>query len=416
MTHRILVASLVLAVAATAAGADILVVKSRKGPDVMGLPSKVEGVEITVDNYKTHLEQSTGVISRVGWDGIGWKDRESQKTEKVYPLDEVIDYVFSTEPQSLLDAYDRQRVGSYPQAIGYFRDVLKDAEARTVYKIEANYQIGICYLQSGNLKSALKHFAAWQDVGKSRYTPEVYRLLAEIYTGQKDYAKARQAYQQIGGLDGITDNWKLKARLGGAKVDLEELKYGEAENTAKDVSSAAASKNLNDVRAEADTVRAKAVLAAGAKDRLPEAQQLLEKAKGLDGVSPTTQAFLYTNLGHVIYAQGKPEDARYPYLRVVLMFPNESSMVADALQNAGQCFLDMAGRQAEDKEKSNELFMRGMSLLGECIARHRGTGAAVRATRTYRDNKARYDALNKASAAAGGEAPSGCGEGDAGAN
>ncbi|NJN14518.1 MAG: hypothetical protein HC813_02505 [Planctomycetes bacterium] len=85
------------------------------------------------------------------------------------------------------------------------------------------------------------------------------------------------------------------------------------------------------------------------------------------------RAYLFSTLGNVIYAQGKPEEATYPYMRVVTLFP-DSSYVPGALQNAGQCLLDMAERAKDNQAASDEYLVQGMKLLAECAGRHEGVG------------------------------------------
>ena len=96
-----------------------------------------------------------------------------------------------------------------------------------------------------------------------------------------------------------------------------------------------------------------------------------------------------------MYAQGKPEDARFEYMRVVTLYPDVPAQVAHALQNAGQCFLDMSGREKDDQAKSDELLVTGMKLLAECAGRHKSSPAARSARVTYKKRKADLEAAKK---------------------
>ena len=381
-------ATILVAVWAATATADVLVIKKGKRFQVIGLKSKIGGVEIDHTNYKAYIDQSDGIVTRDGYDAIWFKKSDRRSAKEVrYDIKDVIDVRYSTEPDAMLDGFDLQSTGSWAQAIGAFRDVKGDTSARPVYRIEADYRIGICYLLAGSRANASRHFAAWK-VGNSRYTPQVYRIMAELLTGAKKYASARKWYARIGALEDITKGWKLTSRLGDVKVDIQERKFNAAEGKANALlREIGGDKELNDVLALASALRARAILASENKDRLGEAQKILESAAELKGVSATNMAEVYSALGDAIYRQGRPEEARFSYMRVVCLFPGEAGYVANALLDAGQCFLDMSGRQRDDQKASDELLMQGMKLLAECAGRHRGSAAARQAKGIYRKRK-----------------------------
>jgi hypothetical protein len=69
----------------------------------------------------------------------------------------------------------------------------------------------------------------------------------------------------------------------------------------------------------------------------------------------------------------------------------DSGAEGPAYLNAGQCLLDMSGRETKDQARSDMLFLNGMRLLATAAGPYRQADAAKR----YRDpaNKARLDAL-----------------------
>lgn len=393
MSHRIVVSTILVALLGTEAWADVLVVQDKRGkPRILGLPSEIgeNKTEVTLENWRRFEQESTGLIDRDGYDGFEFRERASKKAE-FFPRADVQEFSYTTEPDALAEGLDRIATGSYAQALGAFQAVLQDPEARDVFKLEARYQIGRCYVAVGNVARATAHYAQWPEVN-SRYTPEVLRILAEIHTGNNAFGKAREAYAKIGALAGATEEMKLRAQLGDARVDIAERKFDGAEATAKRIAAAAGTKpGLASVRTFALALQGESIRRAGDKDRLPQAQATLEgAAANLDGVDQSQRAYLFSTLGDVLYAQGKLEEARFPYARVFCLYADEPGYVANALQNCGQCFLDLSGR-AKDQAAKDDLLIKGMKLLGDCAGRYRGYAAAREAAKAYRDNKAAFD-------------------------
>lgn len=397
MTHRAVVTTLLLALLASAASADVLVVRDKRGKlKIVGLPSKVGDTDVDETNWQRFADQSEGFLDRHGYDGVEFRDRERKKPE-FYPADEVVDLLPTTEPLGMLNGKDQMATGQWTQAFGSFQGVLGDPEARQVFRIEADFRLGQCYLATGRQQNAAAHFAKWQWASeKSIYTPEVYRILAEIHTARKEYDKAREWYGKIAELPEATETMKYLAQLGSVRVNIEERKFDEAEANAKRIAgSTSGTKPLADVHVFALTLQAEAILRSDNKDRLGEAESVLRGAASkIEGVSVTRKAHLFSTLGDVLYAQGKLEEARFPYARVFCMFTEERGFVANALQNAGQCFIDLSARQ-EDETKRDKMLVQGMKLLAECAGRYRGEAAARAAAVAYRKNKADYQAARK---------------------
>lgn len=402
---RIFVALVIIGFLAPATRADILIVKDRGGGvKILGIKSKVDDTEVTKDNAKSFVQESSGVIVADNYDGVTIKRNERSKTGHTYPRDEVVDLIYKDEPADLLDGFDGMEIRAWGQAIRAFQDVYKNQEVPAVHRLEAYYQIGICFASMGNMKRAVAHFQKWPK-SKSKYTPEVHRILAEIYTSQKKFDAARAEYKKIEELEGIPETWRHRAALGAIKVAIAERKYGEAEQGAKRIASLVGTrKELVDARCLALALQAQAILESGDAERLAEAEKLLRDATKLEGVSNTNAALAYLLLGHVLYAEKRLDDARFPYLRVVCLYPTERIYVASALQNAGQIFLDMSENpQVVGSKESDELLMKGMKLLAECGLNYKGTEAAAKAVGAYRKFRARYDKL-KAEAEEGDEA------------
>lgn len=391
----LLIVTLLAAMSAATATADVLVLK--RGKKVIGLKSKVGGVNIDFTNFKAYLDQSAGVITRDGYDAIWFKKSDKKSAKEVrYDRKDVLSVNYSSEPDALLDGYDLYSTGMWSRAILEFRACSSDNLARPVYRIEANYMIGICYIRAGSRANASRHFARWK-ASNSIFTPRVYRIMAELLTGAKKFQSARKWYARISELENITKELKFMARLGGVKVDIEERKYEQAESNATAlVREIGGASDLADARALALALQASAILKSGKQSRFGEAQKILEGAASeLKGVSDSTKAVVYSSLGDAVYRQGKPEEARYSYMRVVCLYPDEAIYVANALLNAGQCFLDMSGREKDDQTASDELLVRGMKLLFECAGRHKGSSPARSAKSTYFKHKKDLEAAKK---------------------
>jgi len=398
--HRYATIPLLTALLATPCLADVIIVRKGSRLEVVGMPDKVENeatgeeIAITPDNVEIYApEKSTGVIVKDGYDVIEIQKRAKSK-EEAFPRSDVVKVVYTTQPASLLDGEDQMALGAWAQAIGLLRDVVEDPEARQVFKDEANFRIGQCFLGARNYKNALSQFNGWASPG-SKFTPQVYSIISEIYADQKNFPAARASLEKIAGLPGITDSWKLRAKLGAVKVDLAERKYAEAEKAAATIAREAKSgRGMEDVQVTAAALQARAILLAGDTERLKEAQALLEPAEKIEPVEPGTRAFLYLTLGNVVYAQRRPEDARFAYLRCALMYPG-TGLEGDAFYNAGLCFIDLSGRKEFPagtpltQEAGEDLFIKGMKLLGTAAGRYGNREAA----KYYRDNKKRFDEL-----------------------
>ncbi|MHC4957180.1 MAG: tetratricopeptide repeat protein [Planctomycetota bacterium] len=389
--NRLLIALLVLVVAAPVATADVVVVKKGNRYLFIGLKSEYGGTKVDINNWQVFADQSTGVIEREGYDGV-WVQKSAKAKPVKYPIGEVVDRQFTTEPPALLDGFDFMSTGAWAQAIRAFRSVASDAGARPVYQGQAKYFIGRCYLAAGSTKQAEKHYAGW-DLTNSRYTPEVYQIMGKIKVLRKKYGEARQWFDKIAALEGIPTLWKLKSRLGGVEVDIAENKLNNAEQNAKAIAQAAVGKvSLNDAQALAKALQAEAIMKGGAEPRIREAEQVARQATDLKKIENVTAARAWSVLGNAIYMQKKPDEARYAYMRVVTLYPEQSDFVANALLEAGNCFLDLSGAAKDDQAKSDDLLIKGIKLMRECSGRHRGRPAASQASSVYRKRKADYEA------------------------
>jgi hypothetical protein len=314
-----------------------------------------------------------------------------------------VDVYYSSEPEALLAGVGEMQAGQFLRAIGNFKEVIEDPEVRDTYKYMALYQIGICYFSAARRADCIKHFQAWKPVN-SKYTPEAIGFLAQLLTEDRKFAEARARYDETPKLPGIPDSWKFKARLGSVRVDIAERKYDDAERTAQATARETQGKpDLADANALAAGLQAEAIWRGGNAQRLAEAAAILDRAAAIDGASPGTRAFLLVTQGNILYAQGKVDEARFPYLRAALMYP-DSGYDGLAYNNAGQCLLDMSMRlEGKDQAKSDDFLVDGMKLLATAAGPpYRQTDAA----RRYRENKPRYDAiLAKEDAGAAAAAP-----------
>jgi hypothetical protein len=103
-------------------------------------------------------------------------------------------------------------------------------------------------------------------------------------------------------------------------------------------------------------------------------------------------AYVCARLGDALYAQGNPREARFPYMRIVTLYP-ESIQVPHGLRNAGQCFIDLHQQELNktNQAKADEYLIKGMKLLGECAGRYKTSGYYKEAARVYNQYKPKYD-------------------------
>jgi tetratricopeptide (TPR) repeat protein len=399
-----------LALLPALASADAIILKRGNRLQVWGIASTLgEGanqVEVTPENVGLYAERSTGVIDAEGYDNITCRKTDKTKQVETIPWSEVVgDVFYSSEPDGLVAGLDDMSVGNYAQALAGFKSVAEAADTRETFKYRAQFLMGICYYQSGRVKECIALFKGWKPVN-SRWTPEAYRILAELLTEQRQFAEARAQYEEIGKLPGIPDGWKFKARLGGVRVDIAERKFDAAERTTQVLARETQTRpELADAHILSLVLQGEAIWKGGNADRLPEAEGILDRASKLDGASKETRSFLLVTLGSVLYAQGstpgKVEAARFPYLRAALMYP-DTAYEGSAYHNAGLCFVDMSGRlDGKDQAKSDDYLIKGMRLLGTAAGRFKNAEAA----KVYRQHKKRYDDLMaKQGGEEGGEA------------
>lgn len=385
-----LTAVLTLAVCLLAAQARADAIRLRNGK-ILGFKGETE---VTDQNWKDLIAESSGEITKEGYAAI-------EMDKKSYPMDDVADYLFGDQPQALVDGFDQMGQGNFAQAISAFQEVLGAADAREVFKIQATYQIGLCYVGAGNLANAERHFAAWK-YSESVYAPQVLELLARIRTQAKRFDDARKDYAAIGALPGIGKSWTYKARIGAGGVDIEERKFADAEAAGKTIEAEVkADPKLVDVLALAIELQSRAILLGDKSDRLPEARALLEQATGVKGLGSTGKAALYTALGDITYKQGDPDNARIAYLRVICLWPEQDAYVARALRNAGQCFIDLYRREEAKPEGQRngdalkKYLVDGYNLLRECAAKFRGTPMAEESRRAMAEHRAKYEEFTK---------------------
>jgi tetratricopeptide (TPR) repeat protein len=384
---RALIVLLSLTVLGSLATADCIVIKRGGKLQVLGMPAQVGGVDVTPENVDLYSDQSVGAIESEGYDIVAFKKTDKSKAE-TFPRSEVVRTFYNSEPDGLVSGYAEMAAGNYLAALSQFKTVTDDPNARDVYKYQALRQIGLCYYALGRTADCIKHYEAWPAVNAVQ-TPIVYRFLADLLTEQRKYDAARAKYDEISKLPGIPDVWKFNARLGGVKVDTAERKFDDAERGAAAIARETQGKaDVIDANVLALVLQAEAIWRGGKTERFPEAEAILTKASSIEGAENGTRAFLFVTLGNVLYAQGKVEEARFPYMRAALMYPN-TGYEGLAYFNAGQCFLDMSGRLdgGKDQEKSDDYLVKGMRLLGTAAGNYRVADAAKR----YRENKKRFD-------------------------
>lgn len=388
---RAFLALLSVAALGASALADVVILKKGNKLSVFGMPATVakEEIAITADNAELFADQSTGIVEAEGYDTITVKEKAASSKGQTFPRSEVVRVIYTTEPDALVSGFAEMAAGKYLAAVNDFKEAAADASVREVYKYQALFQIGRCYIYAGRVAECVKHYGEWKPVN-SVYTPVVYRILADLLTDQRKYDNARAQYAQIASLPGITEVWKFNSRLGAVKVDIAERKYDDAERAAAAIVRESQNKpEVADAHVFALALQAEAIWRGGKAERLPEAATILERGAPIEGAEPGTRAFLLVTQGNVLYAQRKIDEARFPYLRAALMYP-DSGYDGIAYLNAGQCFLDMSGALVgKDQETSDKLLVRGMRLLATAAGTYKMGDAGKR----YREHKARYEEI-----------------------
>ena len=385
MSHRIFATTLAVLILGGLTSADVVVTKRGKIHGLTG--ASKDRTKITLDNWQQYIEESTGNIVYLGYRGVSF---QRGRKPSIIPWTNVADFEFKERDPDEEDGNKHYSIGDWASALGAYRDCVASAEAKPVFKVESAFNICLCLLQEGHKKAALKQLRGWKHID-SRHTPAVYRILAEIATADKKFRNARASYAKIEALPELPDAVVLSAKLGLVKVDIAESKFGDAQAALGRI------KARNDRTKDANTtagiavLKARIVINSGAGDRLEEARRELEKvAENLEGVDDSNRAAVYAALGDVLFKQGKSDEARFPYMRVVCMYPSESGQVASCLLNAGQCFINLATAQKEtDKAKYKQYLDEGMKLLRECAGKYKNPGAR----KIYRQFKAEWEAL-----------------------
>ena len=316
---------------------------------------------------------SKGDIVYLGYRGLSF---QRGRRPSVIAWSDIEDFDYKEVDPDWEDGNKHYSIGDWASALGAYRDCAANAEARLVFKVESAFSVCLCLLQQGNKKAALQQLRGWKHTD-SRHTPAVYRILAEIATANKKFANARAQYVKIEALPELPGANVLSAKLGLVKVDIAESKFGAAEAALGRI------KARNDRAKDANTtagiavLRARIVITSGADDRLDEVRRELEKvAENLKGVDDANRAAVYAALGDILFKQGKPDEARFPYMRVVCMYPGQSGHVANCLLNAGQCFINLSRTVKEtDKGKYAQYLTEGMKLLRECARKYKNPQA-----------------------------------------
>ena len=385
MNNRIFAFTLAVLLMGGLASADVVVTKKGR---IHGLGSKSkDGTAITVDNWPRFIEESKGDIVYLGYRGLSF---QRGRKPSVIAWSDIEDFEFNEADPDWEDGNKHYSIGDWSSALGAYRDCAASAEARPVFKVESEFYICVCLLQQGNKKAALRQLRGWKHID-SRHTPAVYRILAEIATVDKKFSSARSHYAKIEALPELPEASVLSAKLGLVKVEIAENKFGEAEAALGRIKARNTRAKDANTTAGIAVLRARIVIKSNAVDRFEEVRRELEKvAEDLKGVDDPNRAAVYAALGDILFKQGKSDEARFPYMRVVCMYPSESGQVANCLLNAGQCFINLATAQKEtDKAKYKQYLDEGMKLLRECAGKYKNPGAR----KAYRRYKAEWEAL-----------------------
>jgi len=292
-------------------------------------------------------------------------------------------------PPDYVMAESNLRQGQYEDAIKRL-DKAATAKARPWLKHYCAYYKALCMKELAKAEGSPKRIAeamakpiaAYQAMIKASpkgiKVPQAKLDIAEAYYLGAKYDEAAKVVAEIAKSD-FPAAWKMRGKLLEGRIELAKGDAAKAAETFAAVAKSVGTKSP-DVYNEASLYRAKALTMAKSFDEATKLlEQLIEKAN-----SDAMRAAAHNALGDCYMAQNKVKEARYEYLRTVVLYFQEYDEYAKALYNAAICC-----EMLKDVKKASKL--KGI-LKRECAE-------SEWAARLEADEKAKKAAAKKAPAA-----------------
>jgi tetratricopeptide (TPR) repeat protein len=164
-----------------------------------------------------------------------------------------------------------------------------------------------------------------KDYPDSWQLPNTLRLLAQLQALRHKYDAAQQAYQQLAAIPGLSPEARQESELKAADMMVQAGKYADARKKLEGLAKALPADDPQRTRLDIALAACR-----GADHELAPAVQSLEGilAKPADNA---TKAAAYNALGDCYRANNKPEDARWAYLYVDVIYHQDREEQAKAV-------------------------------------------------------------------------------------
>ena len=285
--------------------------------------------------------------------------KKDRGREEAVPSDTVLEVVYSKLPKDVDEAETLLIDGDLSGALELFQYYVE----RRAEKPESKYKWAPAYaarraidihMTMGNMEGV--RTAADTLIEKfpeSRFVPDAYLAKANAEFWNNKPAAARQTLQSFQGLvdsKGLAERWRLECELG---LVLTDDKLGASDRSSK------LQKISGDAGDEYPVVRNRALVALGesllaeaasAPSKLSEAQEVFQRIVDDPKADPATLAGAYTGLGDALYQfvprGGETDESRAErltraaksYMRVVVVYKDQSRYVGKAMFYAARCF------------------------------------------------------------------------------
>ncbi len=213
---------------------------------------------------------------------------------------------------------------------------------------------------------------------ESRYVPSALLTKAEVQGASDPVAALAtlDVLSALAGANGLSDRWKLEAQLRGALIDPAKSLEQRLEALVALGRKAAAVPAVG-VRVKLAQAETQLELADKVPDKRDEyldgARDLYEGLRDEEDLEPGAKAGLLTGLGDVTYLEAGTDPvqlavARDYYLRVVVLYPDETAYVPKAMAFAALTSAKLATEAEGDPEKA-----RAKKLASRMLSRYPGS-------------------------------------------
>jgi tetratricopeptide (TPR) repeat protein len=233
--------------------------------------------------------------------------------------------------------------GRYKDAAVQFEKALGEKDVRSFWLLpDARYMIGECYRRAaGQDQSALVNARhAFQtvltDSPRERMVPFAVRGLGLCMLAQGEIKAAEAEFQKLLDEGKYGVGWRLRGQLAMAQVRSRQKKHDEAVALCEETIAACKRDKRLGTLAEAVSVQADVLMAAGQFDKVREIH--LETVRAAGDRDIRTKARAYNAIGDSYLAQNQADNALLAYLRVRVLYFEDREELPRALYGAARCF------------------------------------------------------------------------------